>query len=207
MTWEMSASRSALLLIVIGAVLLMAAAVAHGRRGHHAVWVYEPASYRGDTPHQLTARLAPIGEFDREVEGDERNPFVPYQLRLAHQESHDDARGDGQAAPTPMSTRQPQPLAEAPPWQLPSPTLQRSRGPRCFGMIEAPRGRSVLVRMPGSDATHRLEVGGSMREIGGSAAVWTLIGIERAGQARFRDPSGREASFVITLQDPLSTIR
>ncbi len=136
-----------------------------------------------DAVDLLIARQDAVPAF-AEVDINEANPFLPWQLRAAQ-----GGVGDAGDAPNDDVTsgggREPDPV---PPLRLPLRPSSSPVSPACVGLIAHARGRSLLVRV--DRATARPVA------IGGEIAGWRLETID-GGIARWRDPVGGLRDLVI----------
>ncbi|MBA2482184.1 MAG: hypothetical protein H0V44_16100 [Planctomycetes bacterium] len=176
----------------VGAIALVAAAT-WWLLSDEAVWPGEVPTTSGKPVQRLLAVLPVIGDFDREFNVNDDNPFLPMKVR----QRESALRKIKRLQPNSKEPTRPVVVTEVaiPTLQLPAAAARRKNAPECFGVIGSNRGMMVLARMPGSKDTRQLEVGQSIAETENANRIWIFIGMDSPNMARFRDPSGEEQIF------------
>jgi hypothetical protein len=151
-------------------------------------------TYRGDAVKVLTAALPAIGDFDRDYNVNDENPFVPYDKRVLESKQ---IKINRTAKPTPTSKPPQVEEVHVPELKFPAAASRRADAPDCIGVVASGAGEVLLVRMPGSDETISVAAGEPVPKDAPADRQWTLVALEPGGVARFRDPSGAEQLFMI----------
>lgn len=141
-------------------------------------------SIKGEPVQELVAKAPVIGDLKKEFDVNIVNPFVPISDRDREgQEIRDRLKPRPKPGPVIAEPAQP------PPPPLPKLNPKKANVPQCAGLIAHESGRHVLVvNMEGSPTTY-MHTGDNLNN-------WVLLDISN-GSARFRDPSGKESTFVI----------
>ncbi|MBA3707844.1 MAG: hypothetical protein H0W83_03365, partial [Planctomycetes bacterium] len=136
------------------------------------VWPYEKPTYAGKPVQRLVAAMPPIGDFDREFNVNDLNPFLPE----AERQQERAARQIKKTAKPIKTSTPPSQVSDVviPTLRLPAAAPRRKNAPECFGVIGSSNGMTILARMPGSQETHKLEQGQAIAETGNPARTWTF---------------------------------
>jgi hypothetical protein len=162
-------------------------------------------SWKGDAVLLQRAVTPQFGDFSRDYNVNESDPFVPFiqrgpQIDRIHRMQNTSPRppkNGHRPEPPPKPIAKPQLV-----WTQPK--FTSASAPVCVGEIACDAGQVVMVHMPGGTAVWRLTVGDKVPPDADTAAQWTLEAVIDNNLARFKDPSGVDQDLPIggPLPDP-----